>query len=98
MLAAPPGADKIAHANSAAKERRRMATRQLDTKGLNCPIPVLKARRAMKALAPGDVLEVEATDPGSVIDFRHFCNTTGHELIDSAEADGIYSFHIRKSG
>ena len=75
-----------------------MATERLDTKGLNCPIPVLKARRAMKKLAPGDVLEVEATDPGSVIDFRHFCNTTGHELIDSAETDGVYSFHIRKNG
>ena len=79
-----------------------MANQRLDTKGLNCPIPVLKARRAMKALAPGDVLEIEATDPGSVIDFRHFCDTTGHELVAAAEAPGedgpVFSFHIRKSG
>ncbi len=74
-----------------------MATKQLDTKGLNCPIPVLKARRAMKALEAGDILEVEATDPGSVDDFAHFCETTGHELVASGEADGVFSFRIRKS-
>ncbi len=73
-----------------------MATTQLDTKGLHCPIPVLKARRAMKALAAGDILEVEATDPGSVIDFRHFCNTAGHELLAADEADGVFSYRIRK--
>ncbi len=73
-----------------------MPTRQLDTKGLHCPIPVLKARRAMKELAAGDVLEVEATDPGSVIDFRHYCDTTGHELIASGEAGGVFTFRIRK--
>ncbi len=79
-----------------------MATPRLETKGLNCPIPVRKARRAMTAMAPGDGLEVEAIDPGSVIDFRHFCNTTGHELVESAETPGqggpVFSFRIRKSG
>ena len=70
----------------------------LDAKGLKCPIPVLRARRAMKPLAPGDVLAVEATDPTSVQDFRAFCETTGDELLDSREADGVYHFRIRKAG
>ncbi len=75
-----------------------MTTTLLDTKGLKCPLPVLRARKAMKPLAAGAVLEVHATDPGAVQDFRSFCETTGHELIDSAEADGVYIFKIRKAG
>ncbi len=69
----------------------------LDAKGLKCPIPVLRARRAMKPLAPGDVLAVEATDPTSVQDFRAFCKTTGNELLESREDDGVYYFRIRKA-
>jgi tRNA 2-thiouridine synthesizing protein A len=75
-----------------------MATRQLDTKGLICPLPVLKARRAMKELAPGDVLEIEATDPGSVKDFEHFCEATGYRLLDSTAIGGIFSYRIEKTG
>ncbi len=70
----------------------------LDAKGLKCPIPVLRARRAMKPLAAGDILEVEATDPTSVQDFRAFCETTGDELLESREDDGVYHFRIRKAG
>lgn len=71
--------------------------RTLDTKGLNCPLPVLKARRAMRDLAAGDVLTVLATDPASYIDFRHFCDTTGHELVeaDEDEAEGVFTYVIR---
>lgn len=72
-------------------------TRILDTKGLKCPLPVLKARRAMKELAPGDVLEVLATDPGSVKDFEAFCETTGDILLAQSQEDGVYVFHIRKA-
>ena len=75
-----------------------MATDQLDAKGLICPLPVLKARRAMKPLAAGDMLEVEATDPGSVKDFAHFCETTGYTLVNSSEADGVFHFTIEKTG
>ncbi len=70
----------------------------LDAKGLKCPIPVLRARRAMKPLAAGEVLEVQATDPTSVQDFRAFCETTGDELLESREDDGVYHFRIRKAG
>jgi tRNA 2-thiouridine synthesizing protein A len=69
----------------------------LDTKGLNCPLPVLKARRAMRDMADGDVLTVLATDPASYIDFRHFCDTTGHELVEAHEdeAEGVFTYVIR---
>ena len=69
----------------------------LDTKGFNCPIPVLKARRAMRGLEVGDELTLLATDPASMIDVPHFCNTTGHELIDSSEEDGVFTYLIRKA-
>lgn len=70
----------------------------LDTKGLKCPLPVLKAQKALKDLAPGDVLEVAATDPGSVKDFEAFCETTKNELLESKAEDGTFTFLIRKSG
>ncbi len=68
----------------------------LDAKGLLCPLPVLKARRAMKQVAAGEVLEVLATDPGAVEDFKSFCEVTGHELVASTKTDGVFHFKIRK--
>ena len=70
----------------------------LDTKGLKCPIPVLRARRAMKPLGAGEVLEIHATDPSSVQDFKAFCETTGDALLESREDEGVYVFRIRKAG
>ena len=75
-----------------------MSDAVLDAKGLKCPIPVLRARRAMKPLAAGEVLEIQATDPSSVQDFKAFCETTGAELLESREADGVYFFRIKKAG
>ncbi|HEX3498122.1 MAG TPA: sulfurtransferase TusA family protein [Stellaceae bacterium] len=68
----------------------------LDATGLLCPLPVLKARKALKAMAPGAVLEVLATDPGAVKDFAAFCRTTGCQLVESSEAAGVFRFVIRK--
>lgn len=68
----------------------------LDTKGLKCPLPVLKAKKALKALPDGAELLVEATDPGSVEDFKHFCETAGLQLRESREADGVFTFLIEK--
>ncbi|HKO09707.1 MAG TPA: sulfurtransferase TusA family protein, partial [Alphaproteobacteria bacterium] len=62
------------------------------------PLPVLKARRAMKELAAGQVLEVLATDPGSVKDFAAFCAATGDTLLASRQEGEVYVFHIRKAG
>ena len=73
-----------------------MSGTTLDTKGLRCPLPVLRARKAMKSVAAGGILEVQATDPDSLQDFRAFCETTGHELLESREDAGVFIFQIRK--
>lgn len=73
-------------------------TTTLDTKGLKCPLPVLRARKAMKDVPPGELLQVIATDPGAVKDFAHFCETAGHDLVESTEEDGVFTFLIRKTG
>ncbi len=75
-----------------------MAATVLDTKGMKCPLPVLRARKAMKQVTPGELLEVHATDPGSVQDFKAFCETTGDELVSTAEDGGVFIFQIRKKG
>jgi len=73
------------------------AASELDARGLNCPLPILKAKKALNAINPSEVLRIIATDPGSVKDFEAFCNQTGHELVESAEADGEFTFLIKKS-
>jgi tRNA 2-thiouridine synthesizing protein A len=71
---------------------------ELDTKGMNCPMPILKAKKAMKQLDPGSKLKIYATDPGSVEDFGAFCRTGGHELVENSEADGVFTYIIKKGG
>jgi tRNA 2-thiouridine synthesizing protein A len=75
-----------------------MADQVLDAKGLNCPLPILKAKKALKSLESGNTLEVQSTDPGSVADFAAFCRTTGNKLVEQNEADGVWTYLIRKSG
>jgi len=58
------------------------ANKELDTRGLNCPLPILKAKKALADMRSGDVLKVVATDPGSVRDFQAFARQTGNELIE----------------
>src|SRR5579864_3277844 len=70
----------------------------LDATGLLCPLPVLKARRALKAVPAGGILEVLATDPGATKDFEHFCQTTGCTLLTASEADGVLRFLLKKPG
>jgi len=69
---------------------------ELDASGLNCPLPILRAKKSIAGLISGDVLHVIATDPGSVKDFESFCKQTGNELISSAEKNGKFIFDIRK--
>jgi tRNA 2-thiouridine synthesizing protein A len=70
---------------------------ELDATGLVCPLPILRANRAMRALAPGGVLTVRATDPAAKQDFPAYCAQTGHALIETAEeAGGVLLFRIRK--
>jgi tRNA 2-thiouridine synthesizing protein A len=68
----------------------------LDARGLNCPLPILKTRKALKDVAPGAALRVLATDPGAVEDFPAFCRTTGHELIEASQDGATYSFVIKR--
>lgn len=71
------------------------ADAQLDTTGMKCPIPVLKARKIIRGLAGGTTLEILATDPGSVPDFEAFCTTGGHELIEHSRKGKVFRFLIR---
>lgn len=75
-----------------------MADQVLDAKGLNCPLPILKAKKALKSMDAGTTLEVQSTDPGSVADFAAFCRTTGNELVEQDEEGGIWTYLIRKTG
>ena len=68
----------------------------LDARGLKCPLPVLKARRALKEVQPGGLLRVLATDPGAVKDFAHFCETTGCALIETKREGEELQFLLRK--
>lgn len=69
---------------------------ELDARGLNCPLPILRAKKSINALNAGQVLKIIATDPGSVKDFEAFCKQTGNELMSSQEGSGEYTFFIRK--
>lgn len=73
------------------------AVHTLDARGLNCPLPILRTKKAIAEIGPGEILEVAATDPGSVKDMTAFCKQTGHELLSSSEGSGSYLFRIRKA-
>jgi len=72
-----------------------MPDKTLDTKGLNCPLPILKVKKAIAEVPKGGTLEVLATDPGAVADFQAFCKTTGNQLMEHSESGGVYRFLIR---
>ncbi len=73
-----------------------MADTTLDARGLSCPMPVLRANRALRGLQAGDKLRVLATDRAAIADFRAFCRETGHQLLSFSEEAGALSFTIRR--
>lgn len=73
-----------------------MVDQVLDAKGLNCPLPILKAKKSLAPMSNGQTLEILATDPGSVKDFEAFCRTTGNKLVEHSESGGIYRFVIER--
>ncbi len=75
-----------------------MAARTLDATGLTCPLPVLRARKALTELAGGERLTVLATDPAAVNDFHAFCDAAGHRLVDWRRQDAVLTFVIEKAG
>ncbi|CAG0987313.1 Sulfur carrier protein TusA [Methylophilaceae bacterium] len=70
--------------------------KELDARGLNCPLPILRCKKALAEVENGQVLKVMATDPGSVKDFQAFCKQTGHELLLLEEMEKEFIFHIKK--
>jgi tRNA 2-thiouridine synthesizing protein A len=69
---------------------------ELDCEGLLCPLPVLRARKRLARLAPGQVLRITATDPMATIDLPHFCAEAGHDLLSTTASDGIATYLIRR--
>ncbi|BCB28391.1 MAG: sulfurtransferase TusA family protein [Sulfuricella sp.] len=72
------------------------ADKELDARGLNCPLPILRAKKALAEIGSGQVLKILSTDPGSVKDFQAFAKQTGNELMSSTEAGGEYTFFMKK--
>lgn len=70
--------------------------KELDTRGLNCPLPILRTKKALADMRSGEVLKVVATDPGSVKDFQSFSKQTGHALVSHAEQDREFTFFMKK--
>ena len=70
---------------------------KLDTKGLNCPLPILKTKVVLNKMQPGEILFVESTDPHSEVDFEAYCARSRHELIRVNQAGDVYEFYIRRA-
>jgi tRNA 2-thiouridine synthesizing protein A len=69
---------------------------KVDASGLSCPLPILKASQAIKTVEPGELVEIIATDPGSVKDMAAWAGSTGHALVESGTVDGKYRFVLRR--
>ena len=70
--------------------------RELDARGLNCPLPILRTKKSLNDMAHGQVLKIVATDPGSVRDFQAFCKQTGNELLSHSETPKEFTFYMKK--
>lgn len=70
---------------------------ELDCRGMNCPLPILKAKKAINSVEVGQIVKMVATDPGSIPDVAAFSRRTGHETVQQAEGDGVYTFWLRRT-
>ena len=70
--------------------------REVDARGLNCPLPILRAKKTLAELQPGQVLRIIATDPGSVKDFAAFAKQTGNELLEQQEVNRVFEFYLKR--
>ncbi|MDB6060393.1 MAG: response regulator SirA [Verrucomicrobiaceae bacterium] len=80
----------------ASQKRAEFLMHELDTCGLDCPMPLLKAKQALNKLPSGELLRVTATDPGSQRDFRVFAEQSGHQLIETSEQNGVFFYVLKK--
>ena len=71
--------------------------KEVDARGLNCPLPILRCKKGLSEIQPDEVLKILATDPGSIKDFQAFCKQTGHDLLSLEQDEKVYIFHIRKT-
>jgi len=74
-----------------------MADLILDTKGLNCPLPILKTKKSLREVPVGGTIEILATDPAANADFSAFCRTTGHKLLESSQEGEVYKFLLQRT-
>jgi TusA-related sulfurtransferase len=72
------------------------ANKEIDTRGMNCPLPILKAKKALSDMQSGEVLKVVATDPSSMRDFQAFARQTGNELLDQAQHEDEFIHYLRR--
>jgi tRNA 2-thiouridine synthesizing protein A len=72
------------------------ADKEIDTRGLNCPLPILKAKKALADMSSGELLKVLATDAGSVRDFQAFARQTGNEMLGQSETDRVWTFFLKR--
>ena len=77
-------------------EADRHHDRELDARGLNCPLPILRTKKALNDMLTGNVLKVLATDPASIKDFQAFSRQTGNALLQQSETDGVYHFYLQR--
>ncbi|MBK8336135.1 MAG: sulfurtransferase TusA family protein [Sterolibacteriaceae bacterium] len=70
--------------------------KELDARGLNCPLPILRAKKALATMTTGQILRIVATDPGSVKDFQHFARQTGNELLSENSKGDEFEFYLRR--
>ena len=73
-----------------------IAHKEIDTRGMNCPLPILKAKKALADMSSGEVLKVVATDPGSTRDFQAFARQTGNELVEQSAEEGEFVHYLRR--
>jgi tRNA 2-thiouridine synthesizing protein A len=73
------------------------ANQELDARGLNCPLPILRTKKALKDLSSGEILKIVATDPGAVKDFEAYASQSGDELLEHSEDNGEYTFYLKKA-
>ncbi len=78
-------------------QQASVADRELDARGLNCPLPILHTKRVLKEMSSGQTLRVLSTDPGSIIDFQVFAMRSGHELLELKQGEGEFSFLLKKA-
>jgi tRNA 2-thiouridine synthesizing protein A len=89
------GVGKSAHPQNQTRQAHMQFDKELDARGLNCPLPILRAKKALTDMGAGQVLKIVATDPGSVKDFQAFCKQTGHELVSHSEANREFTFFMK---